>query len=202
MSGAIPPLPQYAFMAWCLVKAQGQTYLFYLYNFRIVPLLSDVLSCDFCGQRGVKHLKIHRLMLSQYTENCITRRKAYQWAESFRSDRTSVVDEDRSGRPASSRTTDNDERATGSRGQMDYCHWCSRQVGHLLWICIFHHPRGHWVSQNLCKVSAKAGYRWAQTGSRGKFDATFAAISWRRRIFHVRGCHRRWNMRTPLWTCK
>jgi hypothetical protein len=27
MSGAIPPLPQYAFMAWCLVKAQGQLYL-------------------------------------------------------------------------------------------------------------------------------------------------------------------------------
>jgi hypothetical protein len=28
MSGAIPPLLQYAFMAWCLVKAQGQIYLF------------------------------------------------------------------------------------------------------------------------------------------------------------------------------
>jgi hypothetical protein len=28
MSGAIPPFPQYAFMAWCLVKAQGQLYLF------------------------------------------------------------------------------------------------------------------------------------------------------------------------------
>jgi hypothetical protein len=27
MSGAITPLPQYAFMAWCLVKAQGQLYL-------------------------------------------------------------------------------------------------------------------------------------------------------------------------------
>jgi hypothetical protein len=27
MSGAIPPLPQYAFMAWCLAKAQGQLYL-------------------------------------------------------------------------------------------------------------------------------------------------------------------------------
>jgi hypothetical protein len=26
MSVAIPPLPQYAFMAWCLVKAQGQLY--------------------------------------------------------------------------------------------------------------------------------------------------------------------------------
>jgi hypothetical protein len=24
MSGTIPPLPQYAFMAWCSVKAQGQ----------------------------------------------------------------------------------------------------------------------------------------------------------------------------------
>jgi hypothetical protein len=27
MSGAIHPLPQYAFMAWCLVKARGQLYL-------------------------------------------------------------------------------------------------------------------------------------------------------------------------------
>jgi hypothetical protein len=31
MSGAIPPLLQYSFMAWCLVKAQGQLYL-YLYS--------------------------------------------------------------------------------------------------------------------------------------------------------------------------
>jgi len=28
MSGAIPPLPQYAFMAWCSVKAQQQLYLY------------------------------------------------------------------------------------------------------------------------------------------------------------------------------
>jgi hypothetical protein len=37
MSGAIHPLLQYAFMAWCLVKAQGQLYLFtffYLSLFR------------------------------------------------------------------------------------------------------------------------------------------------------------------------
>jgi hypothetical protein len=31
MPGAIPPLPQYNFMAWCSVKAQGQLYL-YLYS--------------------------------------------------------------------------------------------------------------------------------------------------------------------------
>jgi hypothetical protein len=28
MSGAIIPLPQYAFMAWCSVKEQGQLYLY------------------------------------------------------------------------------------------------------------------------------------------------------------------------------
>jgi len=29
MSGAIPALPQYAFMAWCSVKAQGQLYIYF-----------------------------------------------------------------------------------------------------------------------------------------------------------------------------
>jgi hypothetical protein len=37
MSGAIPPLLQYAFMAWCSVKAQGQLYL-YLYHINIVSI--------------------------------------------------------------------------------------------------------------------------------------------------------------------
>jgi len=31
MSGAIPSLPQYAFMAWCSVKSTVQLYLFYYY---------------------------------------------------------------------------------------------------------------------------------------------------------------------------
>jgi hypothetical protein len=35
MSGAIPPLPQYAFMAWCSVKAQGQLYLYLLDRYRV-----------------------------------------------------------------------------------------------------------------------------------------------------------------------
>jgi hypothetical protein len=29
MSRVIPPLPQFAFMAWCSVKAQGQLYLYH-----------------------------------------------------------------------------------------------------------------------------------------------------------------------------
>jgi len=32
MRGAIPPLLHYAFMAWFLVKAQGQLQPFYLYR--------------------------------------------------------------------------------------------------------------------------------------------------------------------------
>jgi hypothetical protein len=30
MSGTIPPFSQYALMAWCLVKTQGQLYLYLL----------------------------------------------------------------------------------------------------------------------------------------------------------------------------
>jgi hypothetical protein len=36
MSGAIPPLPQYAFMAWCLVKSTGATLPFTFY-FQLFP---------------------------------------------------------------------------------------------------------------------------------------------------------------------
>jgi hypothetical protein len=39
MNGAIPPLPQYAFMGWCLVKAQGQLYFFPL-RIRAVDITS------------------------------------------------------------------------------------------------------------------------------------------------------------------
>jgi hypothetical protein len=36
MSGAIHPLPQYAFMAWCLVKAQGQLYFYFTFTPNII----------------------------------------------------------------------------------------------------------------------------------------------------------------------
>jgi hypothetical protein len=35
MSGAIPPLPHYALMAWCSVKAQGQLYRYWAVKMRI-----------------------------------------------------------------------------------------------------------------------------------------------------------------------
>jgi len=42
MSRDIHPLPQYAFLAWCLVKAQGQLYLFPL-GVKVLRLRSSVL---------------------------------------------------------------------------------------------------------------------------------------------------------------
>jgi len=44
MSGAMPPLPQYAFMAWCSVKAQGQIGL----NFTLRKICLWYL-CQFSG---------------------------------------------------------------------------------------------------------------------------------------------------------
>jgi len=40
MRGAISPLPfpQYAFMAWCSVKAQGKLYLYLLHKIRTVDI--------------------------------------------------------------------------------------------------------------------------------------------------------------------
>jgi len=43
MSGAIHPVPQYAFMAWCLVKkAQGQLYFFFTLYLCTYSLLKGV----------------------------------------------------------------------------------------------------------------------------------------------------------------
>jgi hypothetical protein len=69
MSGAITPLPQYAFMAWCSVKTQRQLYL-YLYNSsgisllptsykilsnillsRLNPYADEIIGDDQCGFR-------------------------------------------------------------------------------------------------------------------------------------------------------
>jgi hypothetical protein len=54
MRGALPPLPQYAFMALCSVKAQGQLYLYFtLYptsqqlNCLLLPLPKPMSSLGF-----------------------------------------------------------------------------------------------------------------------------------------------------------
>jgi hypothetical protein len=40
MRGDILPLPQYAFMVWCSVKAQGQLYLNFIYRYIYVTMIN------------------------------------------------------------------------------------------------------------------------------------------------------------------
>jgi hypothetical protein len=59
---------------------------------------------------GVKSYEIHGRMFAQHGESCIMQRKVYQW---FQNGRTSVVDEDCSGRPTTSGTVDSVELVNG-----------------------------------------------------------------------------------------
>jgi hypothetical protein len=52
MSGAIRPLPQYAFIAWCSAKAQGQLYL-YLLPFSSTRPWNDTNACYVCTCKSV-----------------------------------------------------------------------------------------------------------------------------------------------------
>jgi len=60
MRGSINPLPQYAFLAWCLIKAQVQLY-FYLHRNRYVirlflwlHYLATSLYFRFCSHSALK----------------------------------------------------------------------------------------------------------------------------------------------------
>jgi hypothetical protein len=52
MSGAIPPLPHYAFMAWCSVKAQGQLYLLSY----LTTTISAVRTSELCVLKDLRKI--------------------------------------------------------------------------------------------------------------------------------------------------
>jgi hypothetical protein len=58
----------------------------------------------FLFAEGVKPVEIIRRMQAQYGDNCLTRSKIYEWTDHFKKGKTSVCDEDRSGRTSTSRT--------------------------------------------------------------------------------------------------
>ena len=57
----------------------------------------------FLWAEGVKPVEIHRRMLAQYGQSTMSQIKVYEWVERFKSGRTRVTDESRSGRPSTSR---------------------------------------------------------------------------------------------------
>jgi transposase len=58
----------------------------------------------FLFAEGVKPVEIIRRMHAQYGDNCLSRSKIYEWIDHIKKGRTSVCDEERSGRPSTSRT--------------------------------------------------------------------------------------------------
>jgi len=58
----------------------------------------------FLWAEGVKPVEIHRRMSAHYGESTMSQRKVYEWAKRFKSGRTRVSDEGRSGRPSTSRS--------------------------------------------------------------------------------------------------
>jgi hypothetical protein len=65
MRGDIPPLPQYVFMAWCSVKAQGQLYLLPFFyctaDMHFNCYLSVIFRNEICGVVPMEQLivKLH-----------------------------------------------------------------------------------------------------------------------------------------------
>ena len=53
---------------------------------------------------GVKPVEIQGRMLAQYGQSTMSQRKVYEWVERFKSGRTRVTDEGRSGRSSTSRS--------------------------------------------------------------------------------------------------
>jgi transposase len=61
----------------------------------------------FLFAEDVKRVEIIRRMQAQYGDNCLSRSKIYEWIDHFKKGRTSVCDEERSGRTSTSRTENN-----------------------------------------------------------------------------------------------
>jgi hypothetical protein len=61
----------------------------------------------FLFAEGVKPVEIICRMQAQYGDNCLSRNKIYEWIDHFKNGRTSVCDEQRSGRQSASGTENN-----------------------------------------------------------------------------------------------
>jgi hypothetical protein len=62
MSGAIPPLPHYTFMAWCSVKAQEQLYLLPLFTDGASKWATTVSSIPMYRSHSPSHIIRHYII--------------------------------------------------------------------------------------------------------------------------------------------
>jgi transposase len=61
----------------------------------------------FLFAEGVKSVEIIRRIHAQYSDNCLSHSKIYEWTDHLKKGRTSVCDDERSGRTSTSRTENN-----------------------------------------------------------------------------------------------
>ena len=71
----------------------------------------------FLWVEGAKPVEIHRCISAQYGQSTMSQRKVYEWVEKFKSGRTRVTDEGRSGRPSASHTQDHKSSQKASSPQ-------------------------------------------------------------------------------------
>jgi len=71
----------------------------------------------FLWAEEAKPVEIHCRMLAQYGLSSTSQRKVCEWVERFKSVRTRVADEGRSGRPVTSRTQDHKSSRKASSPQ-------------------------------------------------------------------------------------
>jgi hypothetical protein len=65
----------------------------------------------FLWAEGVPGGQIQQRMCARYGDNGMPRRVVYEWTEMFKNGRTSVTDAERSGRPTTATTAQNEESA-------------------------------------------------------------------------------------------
>ncbi len=63
----------------------------------------------FCFKAGMNGVETYRMMKTAYGDDCLSRSNIFEWFSKFRDGRQSVEDDERTGRPCTSRTDTNVE---------------------------------------------------------------------------------------------
>jgi transposase len=117
----------------------------------------------FLFAEGIKPVEIIRRMQAEYGDNCLSRSKIYKWIDHFKSVKSSISDEERSGRPSTSRNENNIQAVERMVRKTDESQWMTLRRLPYLWpnersskrkkISI--RRRSHWSGAKLIKHATK-----------------------------------------------
>jgi hypothetical protein len=95
MGGAIPPFPQYAFMAWCSVRGSTGTTLplplLITKSEQVIPsALAQRIIVEFLTDGSAKSAKILARLRAQFCDETLLWTQVYDCSKSFKEGRTEV----------------------------------------------------------------------------------------------------------------